>query len=48
MLPEKKKKNNNIMEAIKILASEIGLDEVKTSFNSKTKTASVVGKKDGI
>ena len=47
MLPEKKK-NNNIMEAIKFLASEIGLDEVKTSFNSKTKTASVVGKKDGI
>ena len=43
-----KKKNNNIMEAIKFLASEIGLDEVKTSFNSKTKTASVVGKKDGI
>ena len=47
MLPEKRKKNN-IMEAIKFLSSEIGLDEVKTTFNSKTKTASIVGNKDGI
>ena len=47
MLPEKKK-NNNIMEAIKSLASEIGLDEVKTTLNSKTKTACVIGEKNGI
>ena len=47
MLPEKKKKNN-IMEAIKCLVSDIGLDEVKTTFDSKTKTASVVGNKNGI
>ena len=44
------KKNNqpNILMAISDLVANIGLNDAKTNFNSKTGTASVTGNRDGI
>lgn len=38
----------NVLTAINNLVANIGLNDVKTSFNSKTGTASVTGNRDGI
>lgn len=43
-----KKQSQNVLVAINDLVSNIGLSDVKTSFNSKTGTASVTGNKNGI
>ena len=41
-------KPQNILTAINNLVSDIGLNDVKTSFDSKTGIASVIGNKDGV
>lgn len=38
----------NIMSAINNLITNVGLDDVKTNFNSKAGIASITGSKDGI
>lgn len=43
-----KKQQQNVLSAINEVISNIGLDDVKTSFNSKTGTASVTGNRNGI
>jgi DNA-binding NarL/FixJ family response regulator len=43
-----KRNQENILVAINNLVSSVGLDDVKTSFNSKTGTASVTGNRHGI
>ena len=43
-----KKQSQNVLGAINNLIANIGLKDVKTTFNSKNGTASVVGTKDGI
>ena len=43
-----KKQPQNILTAINNLVSDIGLNDVKTSFDSKTGIASVIGNKDGV
>lgn len=42
-----KKQAQNILTAINDLVSDIGLNDVKTNFDSKTGIASVIGNKDG-
>lgn len=42
-----RKKSKNILTAINSLVSDIGLNDVKTTFDSKTGIASVIGNKDG-
>lgn len=42
-----KKQSQNILTLISNLVSNLGLNDVKTSFNSKTGTASIIGTKDG-
>ena len=42
-----KKQSKNILTAINNLVANIGLDDVKTHFDSKTGIASVIGNKDG-
>lgn len=42
-----KKQSQNILTAISDLISDIGLNDVKTNFDSKTGIASVIGNKDG-
>lgn len=42
------KQQQNILTAINDLVSNIGLNDVKTNFNSKTGTASVTGNRNGI
>lgn len=42
-----KKKPQNILSAINELVSDMGLNDVRTNFDSKTGIASVVGSKDG-
>ena len=42
-----KKQSKNILAAINNLIANIGLDDVKTNFDSKTGIASVIGHKDG-
>lgn len=43
-----KKQQQNVLSAINEVISNIGLDDVKTSFDSKTGTASVTGNRNGI
>lgn len=43
-----KKQSQNVLAAIGELVSNVGLDDVKTNYNSKTGTASVVGTRNGI
>lgn len=42
-----KKQSQNILNAINDFISNIGLNDVKTNFDSKTGIASVIGNKDG-
>lgn len=42
-----RKKSNNILTAINGLIADVGLNDVKTTFDSKTGIASVIGNKDG-
>ena len=42
-----RKKSNNILTAINSLIADVGLNDVKTTFDSKTGIASVIGNKDG-
>ena len=42
-----KKQSHNILTVIDNLISDVGLNDVKTSFDSKTGIASVIGNKDG-
>ena len=42
-----KKQSQNILTVIDNLISDVGLNDVKTSFDSKTGIASVIGNKDG-
>ena len=42
-----RKHPQNILIAIGALVSDIGLNDVKTNFDSKTGIASVIGNKDG-
>lgn len=42
-----KKQSQNILTAINNLVSDVGLNDVKTNFDSKTGIASVIGNKDG-
>ena len=42
------KEQQNVLSAINEVISNIGLNDVKTSFNSKTGTASVTGNRNGI
>ena len=42
-----KKQTQNILTVIDNLISDVGLNDVKTSFDSKTGIASVIGNKDG-
>lgn len=42
-----KKQPQNILTAINNLVADVGLDDVKTTFDSKTGIASVIGNKDG-
>ena len=39
--------NKNLLDAISDLIKDVGLENVKTNFNSKTGTASVTGNRDG-
>lgn len=43
-----KNHSQNILAAINDLVSSIELQDVKTTFNSKTGTASITGNRDGI
>lgn len=43
-----KKQTKNVLGAINDLVTNVGLSDVKTEFNAKTGSASVVGNKDGI
>lgn len=43
-----KKQSSNILVAVKNFVSEVGLNDVKTVFDSKTGIASIIGNKDGI
>lgn len=43
-----KNQSQNVLTAISNLVSNIGLNDVKTNFNSKAGIASVTGNKDGI
>lgn len=42
-----KKQSKNILNAINSLVADVGLNDVKTAFDSKTGIASVIGNKDG-
>lgn len=42
-----KKQSKNILNAINSLIADVGLNDVKTTFDSKTGIASVIGNKDG-
>ena len=42
-----KKQPQNILSAINDLVSDMGLNDVRTNFDSKTGIASVIGNKDG-
>ena len=42
-----KKQSQNILTVIDNLISDVGLNDVKTSFDSKTGIAIVIGNKDG-
>ena len=42
-----KKQSQNILTAINNLISDVGLNDVKTNFDSKTGIASIIGNKDG-
>lgn len=42
-----RKQSKNILNAINNFVSNTGLNDVKTSFDSKTGIASVIGNKDG-
>lgn len=39
--------NSNVLETLHDFISKTGLDDVKTSINTKTGTASITGTKDG-
>lgn len=43
-----KQSQENVLLAINNLVKNVGLNDVKTSFNSKTGTASVTGNRNGI
>jgi len=40
--------NNDIIEAITFFPKKVGLKDVKMTFDTRTKTACVVGNKDGL